>query len=626
LALPAVRGERLTLQSRSDPPDPSHPGAVRHWLAADQRPLAVDLFSGAGGLSLGLEEAGFRVVAAADNDGVALETHRANLGGLTYEGDLSAPSGFLSFLKNYGIERVTLVGGGPPCQPFSRAGESKIRSLVQQGKRGERDERVDLWRSFCGVVDALEPDAVLFENVPDLARWNDGEVLLGILHALRERGFTPYARILQGFEHGVPQHRARLFVVGLRRGVFRWPNRTPLVTLGDAISDLPAIAGGQRERTLCYDQPKTAFQRQARRGVLRRDRKVVFDHVTRDVRSDDAEAFELLRPGQTYRDLPDRLRRYRSDIFDDKYKRLDASEVCRTITAHIARDGYWYIHPEQTRTLSIREAARVQTFPDWFRFAGHSSVQFRQIGNAVPPALARGVARRVLAALKVKEAPARAIPGGFDADLLAWWGANGRSFPWRDTRDPWLILLAELCLRRTQATQVAERFKAVSEAAPSPQAATRNAPELRSALAGLGLEKRTENVIEIARILVDEHEGRVPDDETALRALPGVGQYIAGAVRCFAFGKPTVLLDTNTRRIAARVARRSSTSFWETRLDIFRLSGSEGPSRQFNLALLDLGALVCRAGNPLCGSCPVARRCRTGASRVRRSATASRDP
>jgi DNA (cytosine-5)-methyltransferase 1 len=624
LALPAVRGERLTLQPKAGAPDPSDRNSVIRWLERNSRPTAIDLFCGAGGLSLGLEQAGFSVVAGADKDDVALETHRANLRGLTWTGDLSDPQPFISFLRGFGLENVDVVAGGPPCQPFSRAGASKIRSLVRDGIREQRDDRVDLWTSFVNVVDAFQPDAVLFENVPDLARWNDGEVLLGMLHALREREYNVHARILQGFEHGVPQHRARLFVVGLRGCDFRWPNRRPTVTLDDAIKDLPAIDAGDRTLERKYRRPSSEFQKRARRGMPAAQANVIHDHVSRDVRTDDAEAFELLSPGQTYRDLPTRLQRYRSDIFDDKYKRLDGSEVSRTITAHIARDGYWYIHPRQTRTLSIREAARVQTFPDRFRFAGHTSTQYRQIGNAVPPALARAVARRVLDALDARsENSARPVSQPtFAKDLMNWFQHNRRSFPWRETRDPWLVLLAEMCLRRTRAAQVAKRFDVISGVAPTPAAALENALELRVALAGLGLEWRAKNVMEIARILVDDHNGKVPEDDSALRALPGVGHYVAAAVRAFAFGKRTALFDTNTKRISARVAGRPSSSVWQTRLDIFALAGPEGPTASFNLALLDLGALVCRPSRPGCAVCPVLPHCLTGLRRKRAPASA----
>ena len=130
-----------------------------------------------------------------------------------------------------------------------------------------------------------------------------------------------------------------------------------------------------------------------------RSPSLIRDHVTRAVRPDDAEIFALMEPGDTYLDVPEHLRRYRSDIFNDKYLRLSFDDLSRTITAHIAKDGYWYIHPREDRTLSIREAARIQTFPDRFRFAGHPSTRYHQIGNAVPPLLASAIATSLRSAL-----------------------------------------------------------------------------------------------------------------------------------------------------------------------------------------------------------------------------------
>ena len=121
----------------------------------------------------------------------------------------------------------------------------------------------------------------------------------------------------------------------------------------------------------------------------------MFDHITRPVREDDERAFQLMDSTTRYSDLPDDMKRYRDDIFDDKYKRLGENELSRTITAHIAKDGYWYIHPRQNRTLTVREAARLQTFPDRFRFAGPPSAAFRQIGNAVPPAVGEHIGRAI---------------------------------------------------------------------------------------------------------------------------------------------------------------------------------------------------------------------------------------
>ncbi len=325
------------------------------------RPTAIDLFSGAGGLSLGLRDAGFSVLVGADWDPHSVHTHEANIGGLGYVGDLSEPAELISYLDGWGITDVDLVAGGPPCQPFSRAGRSMIRNLVASGSRSAEDPRAELWQGFMVVVSHLRPRAVLVENVPDLPSWDDGSVLMGFYESLKDLGYTVDARVLDGFQYGVPQHRARLFLVGLRDGrTFEWPEpRTDVTTLRDAIGDLPPVPPAQRaERIPYYGVPRSPFQRKMREGIPARDLTSIHDHITRDIRPDDAEAFALLGEGQTYMDLPMHLRRYRSDIFTDKYKRLVWDEVSRSITAHIAKDGYWYIHPQQHRTLSVREAAR----------------------------------------------------------------------------------------------------------------------------------------------------------------------------------------------------------------------------------------------------------------------------
>ena len=614
LALPTARGFRLHPPARR-PEAPQDPRAAKRWVRTVPKPWAIDLFSGAGGLSLGLRDAGFSLVAAADADALALETHSANLGGLNYCGDLADPAPFIEFLDSRGIRSVDLVAGGPPCQPFSRAGSSKIRSLVAEGVRDASDDRVDLWRSFVRVVDFLQPRVVLLENVPDMVRWADGAVLLEILESLRSSGYMADSQVLQAHRFGVPQHRSRLFVIGHRRGRFTWPRPRSRVTLSDAIGDLPEVSPGHRERVLPYAGPATHFQQRMRKGVSARDRGVVYDHCTRAVRADDAEAFALLGPGETYANLPPRLQRYRSDIFEDKYKRLDWDDLSRSITAHLAKDAYWYIHPDQDRTLSIREAARIQTFPDWFRFAGHPTSQMRQIGNAVPPTLGRAVGLRIKATIRSKS---RARPVSFQSDILAWHRQNRREFPWRHTTDPWSILLAELCLRRTRANNVKAIYAELTQLAPSPTALLANEPAVRAAMHPLGLRWRVDNVIQVAKELVERHSGDVPDSEHDLRALTGVGDYVASAVRCFAFGEKTVLLDTNTRRIVERTTGRDATSNWTTRLEIFRLAGQKGPSADFNYALLDLGALVCRATKPKCPICPVRTECRVG-SRVRQS-------
>lgn len=437
-AVPLTRGPILHLGRLPGQPDPGESDEVRRWVRQGEQPTAVDLFCGAGGLSLGLMQAGFRILVGADSDPVAVETHTANLGGLGYTGDLTDVPAFLRQLRQWGINHVDVVAGGVPCQPFSRAGRSKIRSLVTRAGRPARDARVDLWRSVIGVVAALRPRAVLLENVPDLAAWNGGSLLTAICANLEKLGYRTDALILDAFEFGVPQHRSRLFIAGVRRSLdFAWPQ--PSVTrntVRDAIGDLPEVPGGHRVEALPYAGPLSELQRQLRYGMDAEHAGLVFDHITRSVRPDDAEAFALLREGGTYADLPPRLQRYRADIFTDKYKRLEWDGLSRSITAHLAKDGYWYIHPNQDRTLSVREAARIQTFPDWFRFAGTPSARYRQIGNAVPPLLARaiGVSLEETLGRPAKKGRPPGPSRSFRLDLLRWYqGAKppGASAPRR---------------------------------------------------------------------------------------------------------------------------------------------------------------------------------------------------
>ncbi|WP_348789880.1 DNA cytosine methyltransferase [Leifsonia sp. NPDC080035] len=414
---------------------PRHQGAPEEsdfaeWCASEKesgRPLAVDLFSGAGGLGAGVEAAGWTVVAAVDHDKAALETHRANFRGQALEVDMSDPEQVGKLIEKLGPIGVDLVAGGPPCQPFSRAGRAKIRSLVEDGVRNPVDARKELWRSFIDVVLALGPRAVLMENVPDMAIGDDLKVIREIAGLLEDAGYWVDYRLLDAWKHGVPQHRKRFILQARRDGVLpAWPTPSEdKPTVRHAIEDLPRLNGTTGGRVLPYTGvPSNNLARMLRDPGAE---PVIHDHMTRPVRDDDLEAFELMTASTLYSDLPAHLKRYRSDTFTDKYKRLDWDDLSRTITAHIAKDGYWYIHPSEHRTLTVREAARIQTFPDSFRFAGTRSDAFRQIGNAVPPLLGRVVAEMILPLSAPKSGPAPLLAM---RERLVHWAMNRRRHAW----------------------------------------------------------------------------------------------------------------------------------------------------------------------------------------------------
>jgi len=620
-AVPSHRGAALRLPAPPDSPDPGDLAAVRRWTAIAPRPRAVDLFCGAGGLSLGLRDAGFSVLVGADADPWAVETHTANLGCLGYVGDLADPTELLEHLDGWGIEHVELVAGGVPCQPFSRAGHSKLRELIRAGSRHPQDPRASLWRSFMRVVERLTPDAVLVENVPDLPSWDDGAVLSGFLEALADLGYEVDARILDCYRYGVPQHRSRLVLAAFRAGRrMMWPKpKEEMVTLRDAIGDLPPVPGGQRAERLPYrprPEAGSPFQRRMRRGLPQELRPWIHDHITRAVRADDWEAYTGLKPGQTYADIPMHLQRYRTDIFTDKYKRLSWNELSRTITAHIAKDGYWYIHPEQHRTLSIREAARLQTFPDSFRFAGQPSHRFSQIGNAVPPVLAEAVGRAVISSL-IAEQSARETDSELRSALIAWHRSENRH-PWRQPgMDPWLVLAAELALDRSSTPELTARFRSLTGAAPSPQALLAQPPSPLAALRDTGLSPHAaQALVAAAQTVVELFGGNVPTEDLELRAIPGVGDSLAKMVLSFGHGRKAVPLHSAAARVAARVTGRPETRRWQLRLDLHRLAGPLGPDASFNAAVIHLGTSVCRPIRPLCTACPLSPGCVTGRAEV----------
>ena len=211
--------------------------------------LAADLFSGAGGLSLGLEAAGYRVVLAADTDAEAVETHRHHFGGLALDWDLG-DTGHVARDRaaRHGRAASSCWRAGRPCQPFSKAGRSKIRHRVRHGLRDPRDERRDLWRSFLEVVRLARPAAVVMENVPDMALDREMFILRTMVHELEDLGYAVEERVVDTSRYGVPQFRQRLILVALRdRVAFSWPPETPdKVTVWNAIGDLPEVEGGWR--------------------------------------------------------------------------------------------------------------------------------------------------------------------------------------------------------------------------------------------------------------------------------------------------------------------------------------------------------------------------------------------
>jgi DNA (cytosine-5)-methyltransferase 1 len=595
--------------------------------------LAADLFSGAGGLSLGLEAAGYRVVFAADRDPEAVETHRHHFGGFMLNWDLGKPEHIAAIARLMSEAKVELLAGGPPCQPFSRAGRNKIRHRVRSGFSDPSEERRDLWRSYLEVIKIAKPPAVVMENVPDMVLDQEMFILRTIVHELEELGYAVEERLVDTSRYGVPQFRQRLILVALRDGKeFRWPAEVPdKVTVWNAIGDLPSVEGGWRPEGGAdgwkpYGGPVSTFQRRMRQGVDPAHADRVYDQITRPVREDDKLAFQMMDANTLYSDLPDDVKRYRDDIFDDKYKRLAEDGLSRTITAHIAKDGYWYIHPRDNRTLTVREAARLQTFPDWYRFAGPPSAAFRQIGNAVPPAFGEHIGRAVQESLGM---PRDAAPfTHVIASALAGWyrGLDQPSVFWLRTGNRWRVVAAELLFERL-ASDVVRRVWPVIAGWDEPRNTLKAGDGFLNIARSIDREARARRLLKFAEELQDSPE-RLADDQEIRRALQGNEAIADLAVLAVPVDQSTsagpddaeeegaseepVIASRGVLRVAARftgeqVDRRNRMS--DGRLAVARMIGYGSDARDAHLGLVELAASVCRPDAMACDRCPLDAMC-----------------
>ena len=601
---------------------PAHPEGptvrtLRSWCAAQEtlgHRIAVDLFSGAGGLSAGVEMAGWAVAAAVDHDQRALETHRHNFPGLALDLDLGEQSARDTFVKLFNDIQVDLVAGGPPCQPFSRAGRSKIRSLVDAGTRDSEDHRRELWSAFLEVAVRLRPRVILMENVPDMGLGDDFQVIRIMVDALEEAGYATKVQLADAWRYGVPQHRKRLILLARRDGHdFHWPDTQPTITtLRHSIGDLPPLGPSMGAREMAYVQPDNlpTFAAQMRIGATP---GVLHDHMTRAVRSDDLEIFQMMDSTTLYSEIPAHLRRYNADTFDDKYKRLDWDGVSRSITAHIAKDGYWYIHPTEHRTLTVREAARIQTFPDAFRFSGGRSDAFRQIGNAVPPLLGYAAA----SALAPQTRPATATPLSWLAARrkLTAWGQKQRSSPYW-FMVPGIGVTAPVALAAALISSSRAELGPISEALGHLRGlAVVDVATLASAqrvVAGTGAARALERIRPAVRRAGVWLDPELLAETVGLR--PAEWQIFS-----MLQGEDVLLRNQAALRVAARVAgsRSDETNrLTDGRIDIARLVGSGEDAALRMAALRVIGTTVCTNELIECRKCPLAAWCTTAQKTV----------
>jgi DNA (cytosine-5)-methyltransferase 1 len=381
------------------------------------RPIGIDLFAGAGGLSLGFEAAGFDVVAAVEIDPIHCAAHKFNFPrcNTVCKSVVDTTGDELRSMAGIGKRDVDVVFGGAPCQGFS---------LI--GKRALDDPRNQLVYHFVRIVEELRPKYFVFENVKGLTLGQHRRFLQEIVEAFQEKGYDvllPY-QVLNAAEYGVPQDRRRLFLMGARKGFAlpSYPTKAGGVTVAQAIGDLPEAEdlAALKER----DWVKAKFRRPSAYAAVLRGKAVdpldfshprLFDPtiLTSSALTEHTdlsrERFAATSPGKT------------EPV--SRFLKLDPEGVSNTLRAGTASDRGAFtsprpIHPFSPRVITVREAARLHSYPDWFRFHATKWHGFRQIGNSVPPFLARAVAGQLVRALGIRpEKPAAAIALG-DPGLL----------------------------------------------------------------------------------------------------------------------------------------------------------------------------------------------------------------
>jgi DNA (cytosine-5)-methyltransferase 1 len=408
--------------------------ASEQWQKDRSKPSCVDLFSGAGGTSVGISrpiEWGhdrqaantptMRIAIAAELDPWAHKTYATNHPEVPVERvllkDLTAADAVRAVRKAVADEpNLVLVFGGPPCQNVSLIGTTGRKAATARRRRFTSPTYI----AFRDIVKSLGTRFFIMENVPGLFAAADGRAREDIIEDFADQYATRAVHV-EASDHGVPQRRHRVLIVGVLKGKdaklaakaldflvkrlgMPLERATWTTTFGDAVSDLPAVEPANGQEFGKHKSPGK-LKLSAYQVSLRNGSELLYNHVARPINERDLELYAMLKPGEIARDAHEKYNRkdlmiYRNDVFHDKYRRQVWNAPSTTVVAHLAKDGHMFIHPREVRSITVREAARLQSFPDDFIVTGPRTEQFRQVGNAVPPLLGARIRSAVLETLE----------------------------------------------------------------------------------------------------------------------------------------------------------------------------------------------------------------------------------
>ena len=342
--------------------------------------IGIDIFSGAGGLSLGAINAGINIPFAIEKDKSSAQTFKRNHPETeVIESDIReiAP-------KSLEIENPFIIFGGPPCQGFSTSNR-QTRTLDNKNNT--------LFEEFVRFVRELSPEWFLFENVEGIVSFNKGKTIAEIKKSFEELGYKLASNVLTASDYGVPQNRNRYIMVGNKSGIeFKFPEKLEeKISVFEAICDLPDLKNGQMEKALPYNGDASQYGKKLRNGS-----KMALQNFVSRNQDYVIERYKYIKPGQNWRAIPAHLMenyKVRDNCHSGIYKRLDPDKPSVVISNYRKN---MLIHPTQDRGLSVREAARIQSFPDDFVFEGTLMHIQQQIGNAVPPLLAEAIFKQII--------------------------------------------------------------------------------------------------------------------------------------------------------------------------------------------------------------------------------------
>lgn len=344
---------------------------------------AVDIFSGAGGLSIGAEMAGIETILAVEYDKHASDSFKKNhKKAIVLNQDIRSVNP-LEYLNHSPF----ILMGGPPCQGFSIA-NTKTRNLDNPNNW--------MFKEYYRFLKDLEPEWFLFENVEGFKSFANGKFAIDIEKEFKELGYETNSSVLTASDFGVPQKRNRFFIVGNKNGIkfdFNSLKKQSLVTVGEALSDLPkGLQNGEHREKCSYIKEADSFYLK----TMRKKAKAPTQNLISRNKDYVIERYTYIKPGRNWQDIPSHLMQNYSDtknMHSGIYKRLDPEQPS-VVIANYRKS--MLIHPEEHRGLSLREAARLQSFPDHIIFEGPLSYKQQQIGNAVPPLLAKAIFSKIL--------------------------------------------------------------------------------------------------------------------------------------------------------------------------------------------------------------------------------------